>query len=172
MLPTQTPPMPPADPIAQQTDLTLTTPEATANFARAVGALLRPGDCLLLEGHIGAGKTHFARHLIQSLLPVFEDVPSPTFTLVQVYDGADCEIWHADLYRLGAPDELEELGLSEALDSAICLIEWPDRMGDLAPAAALTLAFAADPDHEDMRHLRLTWTDPAWTPRLENLPHD
>lgn len=96
------------------------------------------GDCLLLEGQIGAGKSHFARALIRARLGREEDVPSPTFTLVQTYQ-ADVEIWHADLYRLGHPDEVLELGLEAAFDDAICLIEWPDRLGRHLPQGAVRL---------------------------------
>jgi tRNA threonylcarbamoyladenosine biosynthesis protein TsaE len=120
------------------------SPEETGGLARRIGAALRPGATLLLDGGVGAGKTHFARALIQSLLLSPEDVPSPTFTLVQTYDGTSGEIWHADLYRLSSPDEVVELGLEEAFETAICLIEWPDRLGELAPPDALTLRFVAD----------------------------
>lgn len=102
---------------------------------------LRAGDCLLLSGPIGAGKTHFARRLIRSRLGHYEDVPSPTFTLVQTYQ-ADVEIWHADLYRLSHPDEAMELGLDAAFDTAICLVEWPDRLGKSVPKSAMTLSMA------------------------------
>lgn len=146
---------------ARHIDLPLPSPEATATFARRIGAGLRPGDVLLLSGGIGAGKTHFARSLIQSLLAVPEDVPSPTFTLVQVYDTAAGELWHADLYRLGGPDDCVELGLTEAFDTAICLVEWPDRLADLAPADALRLGFA-EGGAEDARRLTLDWTAPRW----------
>ncbi len=155
--------------------LTLASPEATAQLARNLGALLRPGDCLLLEGAIGAGKTHFARHLIQSLIEIPEDVPSPTFTLVQTYDTTAGELWHADLYRLSAPEEIEELGLTEAMETAICLIEWPDRLGPLTPPGALRLSFATTDADEDTRRLTLSWTAPGWTDRLaqlDNLSND
>lgn len=122
--------------------LTLDLPdaEATARLGHQLAPLLHPGDVLLLEGPIGAGKTHFARALIQARLGHAEDVPSPTFTLVQTYEAAP-DIWHADLYRLTHPDEVVELGLQEAFETAICLIEWPDRLGDLVPATALHLRF-------------------------------
>ena len=113
---------------------------ATSHFAAALSARLSAGDTVLLEGGIGAGKTHLARALILSRLSVHEDVPSPTFTLVQTYEADNgLEIWNADLYRLTDPSELEELGLTEAFEEAICLIEWPDRLGSLRPATSLTL---------------------------------
>jgi tRNA threonylcarbamoyladenosine biosynthesis protein TsaE len=140
---------------------TLPDPDATCRFARAMGAFLRPGDVILLEGGIGAGKTHFARCLIQSLLHVPEDVPSPTFTLVQEYDTQAGALWHADLYRLGGPDEIIELGLTDAFETAICLVEWPDRLGDLRPETALTLQFADGPE-EDSRRLTMRWSVDRW----------
>ena len=154
-----------ADPI------TLSSPEQTAALAVRLGARLQPGDTLLLEGPIGAGKTHFARSLIQSRLSWPEDVPSPTFTLVQTYDADPVEIWHADLYRLSAPDEVIELGLIDAFQTAICLVEWPDRLGQLAPQNALTLHFAPGAAEDD-RILTFTWTAPAWANRLDGVLHD
>ena len=123
--------------------LHLADAEATARLGQWFAAHLQAGDCLLLEGQIGAGKSHFARAFIQARLGRAEDVPSPTFTLVQSYQ-ADVEIWHADLYRLSHPDEVLELGLEEAFDSAICLIEWPDRLGSLLPKGAMRLRFALE----------------------------
>ena len=147
----------------------LTSAEETAELARRIAEQLQPGDCLLLAGPIGAGKTHFARSLIQSLMPVPEDVPSPTFTLVQTYELPRCDLWHADLYRLAALEEIEELGLVEAFDEAICLIEWPDRLAELTPSHALQLSLSLDPAQEDSRHLTLTWTDPKWQHRLDQI---
>ena len=149
----------------------LAHPDRTCAFARAMAPRLGPGDVVLLGGGVGAGKTHFARCLIQSSLPDPEDVPSPTYTLVQSYAGPVCEIWHADLYRIGDPGEVIELGLSEAFETAICLVEWPDRLGDLAPAKALVLDFAPGLD-EETRHLTLSWSDPRWTARLDGLTDD
>ncbi len=152
--------------------LTLTSPDETARLAIHIAGALRPGDCLLLEGPIGAGKSHFARSLIQHLLGYAEDVPSPTFTLVQTYDTAAGEVWHSDLYRLTALDEVEELGLTEAFDDAICLIEWPDRLAELTPAGALTLSLSPDKDTEYARHLKFSWTDARWTPLIMDLCND
>lgn len=148
---------------------TLNSPDETARLAAQIAGALRPGDCLLLEGVIGAGKTHFARHLIQSLMEVPEDVPSPTFTLVQTYDVPAGELWHTDLYRLSSLDELEELGLTEAFETAICLVEWPDRLAELTPPHAMHLTLALDPVHEDRRHLTLRWSDPKWQPLMERI---
>lgn len=143
-------------------DLTLSSPDKTARCARALGQQLQPGDVILLRGDIGAGKTHFARSLIQSLQAPPEDVPSPTFTLVQVYDTPKGELWHSDLYRLGSPDDCVELGLTDAFEDAICLVEWPDRLEDLTPSNALdiTLTLGAGEEH---RHMHLSWSDPRWT---------
>ncbi len=107
---------------------------------------LTAGDCVLLDGPVGAGKSHFCRALIREKLGHYVDVPSPTFTLVQTYDAAECEIWHADLYRLSSSGELFELGLDDALSDALCLIEWPDRMGSVQPANAIRLHIAMDGD--------------------------
>jgi tRNA threonylcarbamoyladenosine biosynthesis protein TsaE len=144
----------------------MSSPDDTARFAARLGRLLVPGDCILLNGSLGAGKTHFARSLIQSVLSNIEDVPSPTFTLVQTYDTDVGPIWHADLYRINGADEIEELGLTEAMEDAICLIEWPDRLGDLKPDDALVLQFTAQ-DDPDARAVTATWTDEKWSARLE-----
>lgn len=147
--------------------LTLTSPDDTADFATRLGNILGPGDIVLLEGPIGSGKTHFARSLIQSLMQVPEDVPSPTFTLVQAYDTQAGEVWHCDLYRLSMVEEVEELGLIDAFETAICLVEWPDKLGPLTPQSALNLVFETDPNAEETRHLTLKWSDPKWSQKLE-----
>jgi hypothetical protein len=117
----------------------LPDPAATDRLAEALASALGPGDTVLLEGPIGAGKSHLSRALIRSRLGnPDEDVPSPSFTLVQTYP-ADPPIWHADLYRLSHPDEVLELGLDEAFGGAICLVEWPDRLGAAAPKDAIRL---------------------------------
>ncbi|NDV02803.1 tRNA (adenosine(37)-N6)-threonylcarbamoyltransferase complex ATPase subunit type 1 TsaE [Pseudoroseicyclus tamaricis] len=137
----------------------------TAAAARRLAPLLRPGDCLLLSGEIGAGKSTFARALIRAALGDEEaEVPSPTFTLVQPYAAPVAEIWHADLYRLGDPGEVAELGLWEALeDGAICLIEWPERLEGSTPVGALHLHLQAG---EHAHRLALSGPQ-AWRDRLE-----
>ena len=126
-------------------NLTLDLPDAAATEAlgRRLAALARPGDVILLEGPIGAGKSSLARACIRACLGREEEVPSPTFTLVQVYEADSTEIWHADLYRLTHPDEVWELGLDDAFQTAICLVEWPDRLGAHVPTDALRIRLDA-----------------------------
>jgi len=148
----------------------LTSPQETANLAARIAPHLRAGDTVLLEGPIGAGKTHFARAVILARISVPEDIPSPTYTLVQTYDAGDVEIWHCDLYRLTSPNEALELGLEDAFENSICLVEWPDRLADLAPNDALLLSFsvAAEAEH---RHLTASAKSARWQPVLD-LIHD
>lgn len=144
------------------------SPDRTKKLAEGLSSHLSARDVILLDGPIGSGKTHFSRALIQARLaaegaPV-EDVPSPTFTLVQRYDAGPVEILHADLYRLTHPYEVEELGLFDAFESDICLIEWPDRLADLAPKDALILRFKQGPQ-DDARLLELSGNE-TWQTRL------
>lgn len=109
--------------------LVLPDAEATGRLGAAIAPLLRPGDAVLLYGPLGMGKSTLARALIRALTTPDEDVPSPTFTLVQFYE-ADPPVAHFDLYRLSSPEEAFEIGLDEALDEGCALIEWPERLGD------------------------------------------
>jgi len=157
--------------MAQTLDTTVisSSPEETAQIAHLLGAQMAAGDVILLRGPVGAGKSHFARALIQSRLAAigrFEDVPSPTFTLVQCYDLGSVDLWHADLYRLTSPSECDELGLVDAFESAICLVEWPDRLGELTPQGALLLDIR--PEGDD-RHLHFRSETPRWRDRLMRL---
>ena len=135
-----------------------------SRFGAALGQLLRPGDTLLLQGPVGAGKSHIARAAIRALCGEDTEVPSPTFTLVQVYDGPECEIWHADLYRLSDPDEVVELGLVEAMENAIVLIEWPDRLGSYLPPSPLRLTLSPE---GDARHALLSGASDAVISQLQ-----
>jgi tRNA threonylcarbamoyladenosine biosynthesis protein TsaE len=144
----------------------LATEADTAALAARLAPQLGPGDAVLLSGPVGAGKSAFARALIRAWLgdPKAE-VPSPTFTLVQTYGEQSHTLWHADLYRLSHPDDVAELGLLAALEDAVCLVEWPDRLGLLAPSSALRLDLAPDGDGRCA-----TFSGPAaWQPRLEAL---
>jgi tRNA threonylcarbamoyladenosine biosynthesis protein TsaE len=135
---------------------------ATVALARRIAALAGPGDVIALAGELGVGKTRFARAFVGTLTGEREEVPSPTFTLVQTYDSPAGPIWHFDLYRLSRPDEAYELGIEEALTDGISLIEWPDRAQALLPDERLdlTLAFAAAPNARTARIAgRGSWAD-------------
>ena len=117
----------------------------TMALGAALGARLRAGDTLYLAGDLGAGKTTFARGMIMSLCGV-TDVPSPTYTLIQSYEtGNGIPLLHADLYRIEEEGELDELGLDDAFDDSIVLVEWPDRLFGTGPDNALTLTLALAP---------------------------
>lgn len=131
--------MPTPKPLPATLTLDLPAEAATVALGQRLAAVARPGDVILLEGQIGAGKSALARAFIRARLGREEEVPSPTFTLVQVYETDAGEIWHADLYRLSHPDEVWELGLDEAFGTAICLVEWPDRLGTHLPQGALRI---------------------------------
>lgn len=148
------------------TPIPLPDDQSTAALGRALAARLGAGDTLLLQGGLGAGKTHLARALIQALLARAEDVPSPSFTLVQTYDGPGFEIWHLDLYRLSGAGDLDELGLDQAADGrALVLIEWPDRLAAPPPGA---LWLRLEPAGEGrVAHLEAAAGD--WPARLAGL---
>ncbi len=116
--------------------------EATARLGAGLARLLRPGEAICLWGPLGAGKSTLARGLVRALTSPDEDVPSPTFTLVQFYETADFPLAHFDLYRLARPGEAYEIGLDEALDDGAALIEWPERLGDDLPLHRLDIEIA------------------------------
>jgi len=113
--------------------------EATRRLGEELAVRLRPGDAVCLSGGLGAGKSTLARAVIRALTSPGEDVPSPTFTLVQAYDGQAFPIAHFDLYRLEAAAEAAELGLDDALDVGAALIEWPERLGNALPRDRLDI---------------------------------
>ena len=120
---------------------------ATFDLARQIAELVRAEDLVTLSGDLGAGKTTFARALLRRLAQDPDlDVPSPTFTLMQVYETPAFPVVHADLYRIKSPDELAELGWDEASLGALVLVEWPDRAGTILPPDRLDIAFHLDPD--------------------------
>ncbi|SEP66709.1 hypothetical protein SAMN05428969_0376 [Devosia sp. YR412] len=119
--------------------------DATAALGAELAATLQPGDLVVLEGDLGAGKTALARAIIRSLTGDQRmDVPSPTFALVQPYDTPKGPVLHADLYRLGDPREVDELGLLDNPD-AIVLVEWAERSPEIVAAATLTVALSIPP---------------------------
>lgn len=117
---------------------------ATERLAEKIAMSCKSGDTIALVGDIGSGKTTFARAFIRCLLGSEIDVPSPTFTIVQIYGDPPDEIWHCDLYRLTDPDEAVELGLEEAFENCVVLVEWPDRLGNILPPNALKLTLKDD----------------------------
>lgn len=137
--------------------------DATEALAGRIAGLLQPGDAVLLEGPLGAGKSALARALLRALLadPALE-VPSPSYTLVQLYDAPVGPVHHFDLWRLDGPAAVAELGWDDAQDGVV-LVEWPDRLGGLRPDHALTITLSlAD---GDARRAALT----GWPGRLERL---
>lgn len=123
--------------------------------ARTLAACLHGGECVLLSGTLGTGKTTFARALIRALCGEDTEVVSPTFMLVQGYDGGDFPIRHYDLYRLKHPEELWELGLEEALGRALLLVEWPEVAEGYWPADRLEIHIDHDADDTASRRLQL-----------------
>lgn len=147
-------------------------PDKTEALGRALARRLQRGDVVGLAGPLGAGKTCLARALIHALPgppgSETEPVPSPTFTLVQVYERDPAPVWHFDLYRLERPEEVWELGWEEALAEGIVLVEWPERLGPLLPSAALLLTLAPGRGNGEGRQAILAGPAP-WDRRLAGL---
>jgi tRNA threonylcarbamoyladenosine biosynthesis protein TsaE len=149
--------------------MTLAGGAATERLARAFAPHLGPGDLVGLTGGVGAGKSTFARALIAARLGALgraEDIPSPSYTLVQTYEigtaSRPLELWHADLYRLGTAGEITELGLEEAFAGAVCLVEWADRLGSALPARRLMMELEIPPGEDDVRRARIEARGPGW----------
>ena len=160
-------PMPTDDGVVMQLRYELPCAEATGLFAQRLAPLLQMGDVIALKGELGAGKTTFARALIRSLGGVDAEVPSPTFTLAQSYQGQTCNIWHFDLYRLKSADEAAELGIDEMRHDSLVLIEWPERLGSALASDRLEIVFEYCAD-EDARRVSLFGVN-AWSERLADL---
>ena len=118
------------------------TLEIAANFAKKISV----GSIVALYGTLGAGKSAFCRGFIQSLCQTVEDVPSPTFTLLQTYEAPLFEIYHFDMYRLKTPEEAYELGIEDAFLDGVSLIEWPEKIGSLLPKNAIRITFQIQED--------------------------
>lgn len=159
------------DPHDESRRIALADEAATARLAARLAALARPGDILALSGGLGAGKTAFARAFLRARAgdPALE-VPSPTFTLVQAYDLPGGAVWHLDLYRLSDPSEVWELGIEEALDRAILLVEWPERIGTLLPEDSLRIELV--PGAGAGTRVATIEAPGAWKERLAALPAD
>jgi N-acetylmuramate 1-kinase len=140
--------------------------QETRDLADVVASFVGAGDLVTLSGDLGAGKTAFARALVRRLLDDPElEVPSPTFTLMQVYDAADFPIVHADLYRIANADELADLGWDEATESALVLVEWAERAGGALPEQRLDISFSIPAGSDDARIVEITGYG-AFAPRL------
>jgi tRNA threonylcarbamoyladenosine biosynthesis protein TsaE len=137
---------------------------ATAMLAARISAVADAGDVIALKGDLGAGKTSFARAFIRARGDRDIAVPSPTFTLVQVYEFTPAAIWHFDLYRLTSSEEAWELGIEDAFSEGISLIEWADRLGPLLPDRRLEINFAFG-DRPDARQV-LLYPGSAWRERI------
>jgi tRNA threonylcarbamoyladenosine biosynthesis protein TsaE len=137
---------------------------ATERLAENLASVAGAGDCILLEGPLGAGKTALARAFIRAATGDSAlEVPSPSFTLVQIYETRIGLVFHYDLWRLDGPDGLTELDWDDALDG-ITLVEWPDRLGPLRPDGALTITLALGEGEAREAVLR------GWQGRLPAVP--
>lgn len=153
----------------QTTELALAGHDASVRFGERLAKTLRPGDAILLTGGLGAGKSTIARAAISALLAVDgvrEDIPSPTFTLVQCYETAAAEIWHVDLYRLSDPTECVELGLRDAFTAAISFVEWPERLGPETPDRRLEITLEMTDDGASRRATLRSFGN-GWDPVLK-----
>lgn len=136
--------------------ITTHTEEETSAYAQKFAAQIKAGDIVAMHGDLGMGKSVFCRSVIRTLC---DDtalvVPSPTFTLVQIYDCAQTPVWHFDLYRLSDPDEVYELGWEEALADGIILIEWPERLGGLLPSSCINVTLSGTSEAPNQRTIEI-----------------
>ncbi|MDR2782187.1 MAG: tRNA (adenosine(37)-N6)-threonylcarbamoyltransferase complex ATPase subunit type 1 TsaE [Holosporaceae bacterium] len=116
----------------------------TQSAAKYFARLAKPGQCFALFGDLGYGKTTFAKYLIQSLNESVEDVTSPTFTIVQVYNSDVAEIWHIDCYRLKSEEEFYELGFDENFQDRVTIVEWPEIIQSILPTDTINIKFSLD----------------------------
>ncbi|MGB8273782.1 MAG: tRNA (adenosine(37)-N6)-threonylcarbamoyltransferase complex ATPase subunit type 1 TsaE [Alphaproteobacteria bacterium] len=156
----------------EEPELVLDLPDlaATQALARLLAARVRRGDVIALSGGLGAGKTTLARAFINALAALTgypaEEVPSPTFTMVQAYDFPGMSVWHFDLYRLERAEDAYELGIEEAFAAAVSLIEWPERLGSLLPAERLDIRLEL---LDGERRRAVVRGSGAWAQRLSEL---
>jgi tRNA threonylcarbamoyladenosine biosynthesis protein TsaE len=127
---------------------------ATVAYAQALAGQIKPGQVITLSGELGAGKSVFSRALMRALGVTDEALPSPTFALIQTYDGKDCQIAHMDWYRLEDANEIEMLGVRDYFEPPwITIIEWPERGPDLLPPNAIRIKIKTDPSDFELRFL-------------------
>ncbi len=131
--------------------------DETAHTAKIFAATLKAGDVILLSGPLGAGKSVFARALIRALCRDEKtEVPSPTFTLLQVYEGAEFNIYHYDLYRITDFSEIYELGWNENIHDGVAIVEWPERLGPLSPKRRIEISITPAGDQNESRDIEIT----------------
>jgi tRNA threonylcarbamoyl adenosine modification protein YjeE len=160
----------PAEDVDSTVEVELADEGATRRLAANVAAVLAPGDMVTLSGDLGSGKTTFARALIRQLAADERlEVPSPTFTLVQVYDLPGCSVVHADLYRVNEPEELTEIGFSDLARNGIVLVEWPDRAVGLVPPDRLHVEFVIDSERGPTHRTARITAHGAFATRLPRL---
>lgn len=138
---------------------------ATEQLAQQLAPLMREGDLLALQGNLGAGKTAFARALLQAL-GIKGEIPSPTFTLVQSYDTPNFTLNHFDLYRLKSENELDELGWDDACASGVTIVEWPERCIGRLPQDYLLLKFSVD---DQGNRVCILHPYGSWSQRLKDM---
>ncbi|MBO7245113.1 MAG: tRNA (adenosine(37)-N6)-threonylcarbamoyltransferase complex ATPase subunit type 1 TsaE [Alphaproteobacteria bacterium] len=122
------------------------TEEETFKIAAQLAKTATPGMVFALYGTLGAGKSAFCRGFIQSLCPLVQDVPSPTFTILQTYESKDFDIYHFDMYRLKKEEEAFEIGIEDAFIDGVSLIEWPEKIGYLLPKNAIKITILIQED--------------------------
>jgi tRNA threonylcarbamoyladenosine biosynthesis protein TsaE len=139
--------------------ININTLEDTKSLAQQIATLTKKGDIITLQGDLGSGKTEFARSFINSLSESPQEVTSPTFNLVHPYDTKTFTIWHFDLYRLESPEEIEQIGLYDAFDNGVSLIEWPQIIDDILPVDRLLIKISFDDDRVAEVEGRGNWKD-------------
>jgi len=143
---------------------------ATGRLAARLASRARARDTIALSGPLGSGKTSFARAFVRALGRGDEEVPSPTFTLVETYAfPGRPTVWHFDLYRLERAEEVYELGIEEAFGDGVVLIEWPERIAKLLPRERLDIALAQG--HDPNARIATLAASPGWATRIEDLAH-
>ena len=151
---------------APELNFDLANEEATKALATRIARATRTGDVIVLCGDLGTGKSTFARAFIRTRSNSFEEVPSPTFTMLQTYEASDTIIYHFDLYRIEREEDMFELGVDEAFADGISLIEWGGRLGPLLPTDRLEIHLFVG-ETENSRHVNLVGYG-YWETRLNN----
>ena len=153
--------------VEQIKTLSIRSLQDTQRFAKKLAPLLQPKDIVLLRGDLGLGKTTLTRAIIQEIGLQKEDVPSPTFTLLQTYDTTRGPLYHFDFYRIRQPEEIYELGIEDAYATGITIIEWGEKMGYLEPVKrALIISMSMD---KEERTFTLQSENPSWSHRISAL---